>query len=327
MSRTSRCGFTLVELLVVIAIIGILIALLLPAVQAAREAARRGQCANNLKQIGLAVSEYEETHNVYPPGCIVTIPSGGPAWTVWDEAGSGSGNGRHGTSWLLQILPFLEQENLYDKWNFNTNVNGNFDRANTDVAGYYCPSRRNRVRPGDERLFLNLSGKTWKEGGTDYGGCLGGGKGFESSSRQHPFFDSSDKTDDYFYIKRKGFFQPNKSTRHMQLRDGTTNTIMAGEMQRLWDPAGDNAKRSQDGWAVGGVATLFTTNREEPISGGVKPTMNNEFFESPGSDHNDGANFCMGDGSVHFINEFIDETLFYYLGSIDDDESVALPAK
>ena len=112
-------GFTLVELLVVITIIGILISLLLPAVQAAREAARQLQCQNNLKQIGLALHQYTLTYNCFPPGAILRPPY--PDYLTdydpWYEAASKMA-GMHGTSWMLQILPLLDNGNLYDQWDF-----------------------------------------------------------------------------------------------------------------------------------------------------------------------------------------------------------------
>ena len=112
-------GFTLVELLVVITIIGILIALLLPAVQAAREAARRMQCTNNLKQIGLALHNYAQASNTFPPGCIVKLPIGvADKLTPWEEASASPGTGYQGTSWMLAILPYIEQANLDAKWNY-----------------------------------------------------------------------------------------------------------------------------------------------------------------------------------------------------------------
>ncbi len=119
-SRKLR-GFTLVELLVVIAIIGILIALLLPAVQAAREAARRSQCSNNLKQIGLALHNYHDTMNVFPPGSI---------------------NGNNELGWTVFILPYIEQSALYDQVNFNQAARGNIDstEARTRIETYLCPS-------------------------------------------------------------------------------------------------------------------------------------------------------------------------------------------
>ena len=136
MARRRRIGFTLVELLVVITIIGILIALLLPAVQAAREAARRMQCSNNLKQIGLALHNYHNAFGSFPIGAR----SG--------RATSSSRNaGRMGTNWKASILAFLEQKSLYDQLNFETGMfaddwSGNEILRNLVVPVYKCPSSR-----------------------------------------------------------------------------------------------------------------------------------------------------------------------------------------
>src|SRR4051812_37397870 len=131
--RRGRPGFTLIELLVVIAIIGVLIALLLPAVQAAREAARRMQCVNNLKQIGLALHNYESSNRVFPPGRINTYVAGnGHCWGAYS-----------------QLLPYLEQKALFDTMNFSMNPDpdyttttaaANRTAAVTVVDGLLCPS-------------------------------------------------------------------------------------------------------------------------------------------------------------------------------------------
>src|SRR4051812_24180729 len=131
--RRGRPGFTLIELLVVIAIIGVLIALLLPAVQAAREAARRAQCVNNLKQIGLGLHNYESTNGVFPPGRINTYVAGnGHCWGAYS-----------------QMLPFLEQKAVFDAMNFSMNPDpdyttstavANRTAAVTVVSALLCPS-------------------------------------------------------------------------------------------------------------------------------------------------------------------------------------------
>ncbi|MBN1853785.1 MAG: DUF1559 domain-containing protein, partial [Pirellulales bacterium] len=126
-SHGRQPAFTLVELLVVIAIIGILVALLLPAVQAAREAARRSQCGNNLKQIGLAILNYESAYKTFPPGGITLGPCCGT---------------KSGTSWPISILPQMEEQPLFDQYNFNA---FNEDPENmvvreTKLVKYTCPS-------------------------------------------------------------------------------------------------------------------------------------------------------------------------------------------
>ena len=157
-SGRRRRGFTLVELLVVIAIIGILIALLLPAVQAAREAARRMQCSNNLKQIGLALHNYHTTNKAFPPGAFWVCPEG----ELWRG------------SILIRLLPYIEQQPLYDQFDFTVPTDGQTE-ANTGtllvaniVPPYVCPSDTNEglfngraikrhqrgalQRPGDPQL-------------------------------------------------------------------------------------------------------------------------------------------------------------------------------
>src|SRR5262249_32937868 len=136
MSRTSsrRGGFTLIELLVVIAIIAVLIALLLPAVQAAREAARRAQCTNNLKQLGLAMANYESANGSFPLGSFHGTGGGDPGWSPC--------NGRHEFSFFIALLPFFEQAPLYNSW--NANIHFSFS-PNTTVWGtmvnsLVCPS-------------------------------------------------------------------------------------------------------------------------------------------------------------------------------------------
>ncbi len=188
MQSQKKIGFTLVELLVVIAIIGILIALLLPAVQAAREAARRAQCSNNLKQIALALHNYHAQHMVFPPAAIAKLPAAYQGYSsngevdVWGAAMGDHGHDGHGTSWMLQILPFIERAAIYEQWDFvhNTTVVDNAALAKTEIAIFYCPSRRSGE--ADPKIMFparyggsgDLVNPGWTTGGTDYGGCKGG---------------------------------------------------------------------------------------------------------------------------------------------------------
>jgi prepilin-type N-terminal cleavage/methylation domain-containing protein len=119
--RPPRRGFTLIELLVVIAVIAILIGLLLPAVQAAREAANRASCGNNLHQIGLAMHLYENTYHCLPPTCVSD----------------------QGATWAVLILPYMEQDNFYRTWDLSKTYYQQSDVARlSKVTNYFCPSRR-----------------------------------------------------------------------------------------------------------------------------------------------------------------------------------------
>ncbi len=321
----SGAGFTLVELLVVIAIIGILIALLLPAVQAAREAARRMQCSNHLKQIGLALHNYAEAMRSFPPGAIVGSPTATSSLNdPWGAAGvspPNEANNRHGTSWMLHLLPYLEMSYLYRQWDFAASVAGNFDLAQVDVVYFYCPDqRRGGLSAGDRERLLDSD---WLGGGTDYGGCAGSGITFVADDEKP--FDPSTAATHWQHEERRGIFTRNSSTQLTAIRDGTSYTIMTGELQRL-DHGFDPAQQSQDGWAVGGSATLFSTYEDAQIpGGGIVGGLNNGYFESPGSVHVGGAYFGMADGAVHFLSEHVDPQVFRYLGSMADGQSVQIP--
>ena len=364
----NRCcpplhGFTLVELLgghhdhrhsdralaaggalVVITIIGILIALLLPAVQAAREAARRMQCTNNLKQIALAVHNYASQYGVCPPGAILAgYPKTGTAnYDDLAEATSTS-SGMHGTSWMLQILPFMEQQALYDHWDFTHSVLLNQAVAATDIAAFYCPTRRARVRPEDQPLMFPQwagwgSSPGWTAGGNDYGGCTGAQNAFANATTSNPARPFCGPTYAYQQEAELGIFLPNYSTAFRDISDGLSNTILAGEVPRgqwtgpvpdqYWGPDHTGI----DGWAIAGENTLFETGIYNPTVGkwynndvGQTGGFNTGYVESAGSDHLGGANFAMADGSVQFLSEDINSGVYMRLGAKADGEIAQLP--
>jgi type II secretory pathway pseudopilin PulG len=303
-----------VELLVVMAIISILVSLLLPAVQQAREAARRSSCQNNLKQIGLALHNYHESFLVFPPGAVASSPpltvvicstaTGFGAINAWGEAALGPGF--HGTSWLLQLLPALDQANIYGQWDFNTSVAGNAAVARTNIPLFYCPSRRAGV-DNPSIMFQN-----WTAGGTDYGGSIGACNGWHDCG-VHETWDVD--TGRRPAGPCKGVFRTNSSIRVANITDGTSNTIMTAEIQRL--DGGTTITTSQDGWAVGGVATMFSTCSNN--CGGP----NSNFFEELGSHHIGGCHVGLADGSVHFISENINRQILSELGTIAGDGPAA----
>ena len=158
--RISRIGFTLVELLVVIAIIGILIGMLLPAVQQVREAARRTECLGNVRQIGLATQMFHETFGAYPPARIATPFS--DLSKLVQEDGEGA------ASWYVHLLPYVDQDNLYNLWDFQLAFDQQqFEAVTTPVEILICPSRRTLSN-------ANALGEVIVDGGGSGGGGGGG---------------------------------------------------------------------------------------------------------------------------------------------------------
>jgi prepilin-type N-terminal cleavage/methylation domain-containing protein/prepilin-type processing-associated H-X9-DG protein len=191
-----RTAFTLVELLVVIAIIGILIALLLPAVQTAREAARRSQCTNNLKQMGLALQAYHAAHGRFPPAAS------------WDKNPSLT-LGVNAISAFANLLPYYEQGNMYTFWNFSVNQAhaSNIPANKLLVPILFCPTRR-----GPTMSTANAAAG-------DYALCTG-----------------TSEANEYKDIEKKGIFNQNTNVRIQDIRDGSSQTFAIGEKKVAGQP-------------------------------------------------------------------------------------------
>jgi prepilin-type N-terminal cleavage/methylation domain-containing protein len=218
--KTGRPGFTLVELLVVIAIIGVLVAMLLPAVQAAREAARRASCSNNLKQLGIALQNYHDTQKRFPPGGFMWRPDPPPATTF---------RAFHHT-WITAILPFIEQENLHRATSFQNNYALAQPIHNFVLPGLFCPSDAGYTQP-EETHDLSV---------TCYAGAEGWDYAHAGATPTQPYVPIlsnawggpiwSQLTSEGSY---EGLFRGNRSNPIAKVKDGTSNTIAVAETSTL----------------------------------------------------------------------------------------------
>ncbi len=288
----KRRGFTLVELLVVIAIIGILVGLLLPAVQAAREAARRMQCSNNLKQTGLAMHNYHDTHKKFPPGGINEINNGNRlAWTVF-------------------LLPFIEQTNLYNQFNFNlpnyTGVNQN--PTITPVQSYLCPSNRNKFNQNGTVPGTGEHPAAGFAYTTHYYGIMGP-KGINPAvpggTTQYSWVDVVVSGVSHGGYSDTGILYRNSKTRMGDITDGTSNTMIVGEIS--FETA--NCYR---GWARGISGNTSGGCKNAPAGINIQAYSANNFNDvSFGSQHTGGAQFAVSDGSVRFVSQTIDMATYW----------------
>lgn len=255
----SQKGFTLVELLVVIAIIGVLVALLLPAVQAAREAARRSQCSNNLKQIALALHNHHDTYGHFPSGY----------------------NPDTGWAWGMALLPFVEQQPLYDRLgpitaNMDLSDATRLSLVQTVLTGYICPSDsgpdlNEKTEPygASQRLarsnYLGIMGSTTVQASTDDGNGI--------------------------------MFQKSK-IRFGDIKDGSSQTFLLGER--------DHITRRGALWA--GTARSWSSSRHSNVNPTYRTSglINGTHINCFSSQHPGGAQFALADGSVRFVSETID---------------------
>ena len=308
-NRDPKRGFTLVELLVVIAIIGILVAMLLPAVQAVRSAARSTACSNNLKQIALASLSYESTFQRFPPGNLGPDPSNKMLRT-------GEGGKQQSSSALVFLLSRMEQENIESSvpeaylsvtkigilgvenreicpwW-----VGDLFELSKTKVPSFVCPELTEEPRNvlvnihfylDENGMIENEDGEPNAEGGllpnrdfglTRYRSCGG---------------------DTDLISGRRGVLRNRSQTTFAQITDGSSNTILFGETT-----GGSN----EYAWSAGGVINSFTGFGDFSIQWGS---------EHPG----DIVNFCFADGSVHSLNESIEPSVLANLSSMEDGQVI-----
>ena len=326
--RTIRSrGFTLIELLVVIAIIAILIALLLPAVQQAREAARRTQCKNNMKQIGLALQNYHDVHRSFPQG-QTRLPY----------------NHCCGGNWRVQILPMLEQTSVYSQIDFSSNYNfaanaygysgGAEVFRGLVINAFLCPSSTlnplddsviNNNQKGLVHHYVGISGSLGVNGGpditTDYGGIVRG----------------------------NGILGINRHSRFRDATDGTSNTIIVAEQSGQVNVSGSRKNVTSNyygGWSGLAGGNVNTTDRTGRPHWGAGTTClryklnlgagNNSVAASaiPGADntwdfntvlnsfHTGGIHISLADGSGRFVSENTDFSILQRLCSMNDGETI-----
>jgi prepilin-type N-terminal cleavage/methylation domain-containing protein len=304
---SKRRAFTLIELLVVIAIISVLIGMLLPAVQRAREAASRISCANNLKQIGLAMHLYHNDHERLPPsrmqcrGCLVWFAPGTPPPTEEPQ---------DGPTWAVLILPYLEQGNLYRQWDIQGNIGLDYNQQNdtarrTPVKIYFCPSRRS---PGSAGLSSDQP--KWEPPIPNRPGALGDyavvvdRTGFDYTSEEAPTL--------------RGAFQHLTGLPFVGFTDGLSNTLLVGEKHI---PIGKDGLVPWDSSIYNGYTSHYrgsarAAGRAFPLASSPQDT-DWKF----GSRHTV-VQFCFADGSVRSLPAGIDPSTLELLGMRDDGEVI-----
>jgi prepilin-type N-terminal cleavage/methylation domain-containing protein/prepilin-type processing-associated H-X9-DG protein len=364
--KTKRMAFTLIELLVVIAIIGVLIALLLPAVHSAREAARRSQCSNNLHQFGIALNAYHEQFNVLPPGYIRGQCLSGGTLNGWG-------------SWSAQtfLLPFLDQQQLYDRLNFSVNsyrtdatclVLGrpNSTVVYSRVGTFLCPSDTNNfwgttgafnppsplTFPGQNYLISFGDTQAWAIGNV---GNINQRGPFHRESKMN-FRDISDGVANTIAMserlkgtnvrirrERSDIYRPGPAWPSGQPRvpalmaagtfDAWVSACNAFANSVVGNPAGQQRVHAGRLWAVGHWTysffnTIHTPNSSNAdcLEGGCGEFDCNS-LASASSDHNGGVNVLMLDGRVQFVGDSIDRAVWWGMGSRHGNETQSTRAE
>ena len=311
-----RPGFTLIELLVVTAIIAILVALLLPAVQQAREAARRTQCKNHLAQIGVALQNYEMAHRCLPPG---TIDASGPI--------ESRASGYH-MSWIVQLLPYIDEGNIHRHLDFQKSV---YSKANAEaraqpILTLLCPSS---PTPSTVTTTLTPGNNTVGDGGrteppltvevgvTSYAGVHSdGGAPAQEPGGKQTFSDLPINLD------QNGVLFLNSSIKLEDITDGASHTIFIGEAGSMmfgWASGTSDTLRNV-GSSLGGGYNPYASLRDRGDNSTKKPGSASTVVGSFQMVHVGGTLFGFGDGTVRLVSETVDNKIFRRLANRHDGE-------
>lgn len=313
--RKGRSAFTLIELLVVIAIIAVLIALLLPAVQQAREAARRSQCKNNLKQYGLALHNYHDTFNMFPPA--------GGNW------------GAPQIGWQPKILPFIDQAPLYNQINFSMSYAGDSPMSS---GGVVRQAKLPYVKCPTDSSPITASDNNGNETQASYCGSLGSQRTPSANGACNTWlvanvnYDANGYSDHGNTTTASGlsgmFSRLGSPIKIALVTDGLSNTIMVGEILAACnDHTGGLWHYNQGGNAHASTAVPINDMTTCPNSTKISnpactPASNWNYSWGFRSQHTGGAQFLLGDGTVRFISENINYQTYQRLGGRSDNQVV-----
>jgi prepilin-type N-terminal cleavage/methylation domain-containing protein/prepilin-type processing-associated H-X9-DG protein len=327
--RSTHCkcrGFTLVELLVVIAISGILVALLLPAIQAARESARRMTCSNNFRQVGVALHNFESTEKAFPAGIEY--------WdTPWCSSVGVIGPPAHaGWSWGTYLLPFLEEQAIYDGIDFKEleSPGGriiydgpkSFPFEGQFVSSFLCPSDPNNRNLVTTTAARQNGGARWEDlAPTNMAGVADSVSWSCKGANPIPKVGGTDHSP-----KGNGMLLNRLRIKPKHVTDGTSNTLFVGEVitgkPGATAPDGTPSENIGYFWASWNVMDTHNgINASLPFAPGLSIYPWNASTAGFGSYHPGGCHFVFGDGSVHFISETIDQTALSAVTTRDGAEA------
>ncbi|MBM82639.1 MAG: prepilin-type cleavage/methylation domain-containing protein [Planctomycetaceae bacterium] len=303
-TKRVRSGFTLIELLVVIAIIAVLIALLLPAVQQAREAGRRTQCKNNLKQMSLAMANHHDTFQFFP--------TGGHHWS-WHATYTSDGSPhiapQQRMGWGFQILPFIDQNQLWQGKEANP-IDRSITAIRTALPTFICPTRRGvQPLPPQADWYSNPSnsGQTYPHAPTDYAGCNLENNGIIIRTTFNGNWDGNQGP-----IRQKN------------VKDGSANTILLGEKRLNTKFLYGYQSDDNEGYTCGWDHDVMRASTRQPRKDHNHPTSAWGELRF-GSGHDSGFHVAFADGRVRQLNYNIDLSLFTALGTRWQGEPVTLP--